>query len=262
MSNIFSAGIHYFQKNQFLLEELAKRDFKRKYKRTILGVFWSLLSPLFMLSVMAIIFGQFFGSSIPHYIIYLFSGQIVFNYFVESTNEGMGALVHNGEILKKINLPKYLLIISKNTSAFINFLAILIVYFIFVLIDNIDISFRFLLLLYPIIMMIIMNVGISFLLSTMFVFFRDIQYLYRIFTQIVMYGSAIFYTISTMSSHAQMVFYFNPIYLIITYFRTIVIDGYIPDTTLHLAILGYSFVLFILGVIVYNRLKNKFIYYL
>lgn len=254
--------VDYFKRNQFLLEELAKRDFKRKYKRTILGVFWSVLSPLFMLSVMAVIFGQFFGNSTPHYIIYLFSGQIVFNYFVEATNEGMGALVQNGEILKKINIPKFLLIISKNISSFINFVVILIIYLIFSILDGVSLSINHIFLIYPILMLVIMNIGIGFILASLYVFFRDLQYLYRIFTQVVMYGSAIFYTINTMSEHVQLIFYFNPIFLIITYFRSIVVYGYIPDMNFHLAIMGYSLGLFLVGTILYNKLKRQFIYYL
>lgn len=93
---------------QFLFEELVKRDFKKKYKRTVLGMVWSVLSPLLMLCVMAAIFGQFFGRNTAHYIIYLFSGQIIFNYYTESTNEGMNALMSNANIFSKINVPKYL----------------------------------------------------------------------------------------------------------------------------------------------------------
>lgn len=96
------------RKYKFILEELVKRDFKKKYKRTILGMAWSTLSPLLMLTVIAVIFGNFFGRSIEHYVIYLFSGQVIFNYFVEATNEGMLALVSNSSIFTKINVPKYL----------------------------------------------------------------------------------------------------------------------------------------------------------
>lgn len=252
----------YIQKNEFLFEELVKRDFKKKYKRTILGMFWSVLSPLMMLGVMAFIFGQFFGRGTSHYIVYLFTGQVVFNYYVESTNEGMGALANNAEIFKKVNVPKYLFLFSKNISALINFIIILGIYFIFVISDGITFHLNFFWLLYPIICLIFMNLGIGLILSALFVFFKDIQYLYRLFTQIVMYGSAIFYSIDTMSSAVQTVFYFNPIFDCIHYMRCIVIDGYVPSFQMHVMLAVYSMCLFIIGIFIYKRYNYRFLYYI
>ena len=105
--------IQRLMNNKFVFEELVKRDFKQKYKRTVLGMLWSLLSPLLMLTVMAFIFGQFFGRSIPHFVIYLFSGQVIFNYYTESTNEGMNALMSNANIFSKINAD-YLVVYFKS----------------------------------------------------------------------------------------------------------------------------------------------------
>lgn len=246
---------------QFLFEELVKRDFKKRYNRTVLGIVWSVLSPLLMLSVMAVIFGNFFGRSIEHYVIYLFSGQVIFNYFTEATNEGMLALVSNSSIFTKINVPKYLFLFSKNVSAIINFLIILLIYFFFVLLDGISFTWEFVLLIYPIICLIIINVGIGLILSALYIFFRDIQYLYRIFTQVVMYGSAIFYSIDILPQHLQMLFYCNPVFVCITYFRSIVLYNTVPDLWLHLLLAGYAIVLFGIGCLVYKKYNYKFLYY-
>ena len=246
---------------QFLFEELVKRDFKKRYNRTVLGIVWSVLSPLLMLSVMAVIFGNFFGRSIEHYVIYLFSGQIIFNYFTEATNEGMLALVSNSSIFTKINVPKYLFLFSKNVSAIINFLIILFIYFSFVLLEGISLTWEFVLLIYPIVCLIIINVGIGLILSALYIFFRDIQYLYRIFTQVVMYGSAIFYSIDILPQHLQMLFYCNPIFVCITYFRSIVLHNTVPDLWLHLLLVGYALVLFSIGCWVYKKYNYKFLYY-
>ena len=121
--------LQHYLKYKFLFEELVKRDYKKRYKRTILGMAWSALSPLLMLTILSIIFGNFFGRSIEYYIVYLFSGQVIFNYFTEATNEGMLALVSNSSIFTKINVPKYLFLFSKNVSALINFGIILLIYF-------------------------------------------------------------------------------------------------------------------------------------
>ena len=246
---------------QFLFEELVKRDFKKRYNRTVLGIVWSVLSPLLMLSVMAVIFGNFFGRSIEHYVIYLFSGQIIFNYFTEATNEGMLALVSNSSIFTKINVPKYLFLFSKNVSAIINFLIILFIYFFFVLLEGISFTWEFVLLIYPIVCLIIINVGIGLILSALYIFFRDIQYLYRIFTQVVMYGSAIFYSIDILPQHLQMLFYCNPVFVCITYFRSIVLHNTVPDLWLHLLLAGYALVLFGIGGWVYKKYNYKFLYY-
>ena len=253
--------IERLMSNKFLFEELVKRDFKQKYKRTVLGMVWSILSPLLMLSVMATIFGYFFGRDIPNYIVYVFSGQIIFNYFIESTNEGMNALMNNARIFSKINVPKYLFIFSKNVSALINFSIILLIYFVFVWFDGIAFSWKFLCLVYPIICLIFINLGVGLVVSALFIFFRDIQYLYRLFTQVVMYGSAIFYNINRLPENFQNVFYCNPIFVCIEYFRSIVIANTIPELWLHGLLAGYAITLFGLGCYIYKKYNYKFLYY-
>ena len=225
--------IRKLKEHQFLFEELVKRDFKKKYKRTIFGMFWSILSPLSMLCVLAVIFGHLFGRSIPHYLIYLFSGQVIFNYYIESTNGGMSALTGNANIFTKINVPKYLFLFSKNVSSLINFFIILCIYFLFVVIEGLPLTWTFVMLIYPIACLILINLGMGLILSALYIFFRDVEYLYRIFTQIVMYGSAIFYSIDILPTNLQLLFYCNPIYVCITYFRSIVIDAVIPPVWLH-----------------------------
>ena len=249
------------RQQHFLLEELVKRDFKRKYKRTILGIFWSVLSPLLMLCVMALIFGHFFGRNTEHYIIYLFTGLVIFNYFTDATNEGMSSLMSNASIFSKIDVPKYLFLISKNVTSLINFCIIIVIYFIFMIFDDINFSWKFILLFYPIVCLIIINLGIGLILSAMFVFFRDIQYIYRVFIQIVMYGSAIFYSIETFTEKVQYIFYANPVFACIDYCRNIVLYNTVPKLWLHLLLAGYALVLFGIGCWVYKKYNYKFLYY-
>ena len=119
------------KQNQFLFEELVKRDFKKKYKRTVLGMAWSMLSPLLMLLVMRLVFTQFFGRNMDHYTTYLFCGTLIFSFFNESTTQGMASLLSNGSIFTKVNIPKYLFLFSKNVQTLINFGLTLIVFFLF-----------------------------------------------------------------------------------------------------------------------------------
>ena len=105
--------IKKIRKHQFLFQQLVHRDFTKKYKRTVLGIGWSMLSPLLTLFVMNIVFSSLLGSDIPHYTIYLFSGQLVYSFFNESTNQGMTSLLDNAEIFTKVNVPKYMFLFSK-----------------------------------------------------------------------------------------------------------------------------------------------------
>ena len=211
------------KKYQFLFEELVKRDFKKKYKRTVLGMAWSVLSPLMMLLVMRLVFTQFFGRGMAHYTTYLFCGNLVFACFNESTSQGMQSLMSNARIFTKVNIPKYLFLLSKNVQTLINFALTLCVFFVFCLIDQITFTWKFIFLLYPIVFMVVFNIGVGLILSALFVFFRDIQYLWTIFTQLLMYMSAIFYTTDGYSPLIQKLFYCNPVYAFISYFRKIVI---------------------------------------
>ena len=253
---------HKLSQHRFLFEELVKRDFKKKYKRTILGMLWSLLSPMMQLLVMSIVFTNFFGRDKPHYTIYLFAGNLTYSFFRDSTYGGMNSLMANAGIITKINLPKYMFLLSKNVASLINFGLTLVIFLLFVAVDGIAFHFRFLLLLYPILWMIVFNIGCGFILSALFVLFKDIQYLYDIFTLMLMYLSAIFYYTDGYGEQVQKLFYLNPLYVYITYIRTIVIDGCIPGVTVHLLCAGYAILALAVGALIYKKNNYKFLYYM
>lgn len=249
------------KKNQFLFQELVHRDFTKKYKRTILGIAWSVLSPLLSLLVMNLIFGTLLGSSIEHYTIYLFSGQLVFSFFSDSTNEGMTSLLNNAEIFTKVNVPKYLFLFSKNVSSLINFGITLIIYFLFVVVNGVPITWKFILLIYPTACLVVFNLGVGLILSALYVFFRDIQYLYSIFTLLLMYMSAIFYSIDTFPQIGKNLFLLNPVYVYIRYFRKIVLEGTVPTLQFHLIAAGYAVIAFVVGGWIYKKKNHSFLYY-
>ena len=248
-------------RHQFLFEELVKRDFKKKYKRTVLGMAWSILSPLLTLLVMKLVFTQFFGRTMEHYTIYLFCGNLVFSYFNESTTQGMTSLMGNAAIFTKVNVPKYLFLFSKNVQTLINFGLTLIVFFVFCIFDGITFTWKFVLLLYPIGCQVFFNIGVGLILSALFVFFRDIQYLWSVFTQLLMYMSAIFYTIDSYSPVVQNVFLLNPVYLFIRYFRKIVIEATIPSVWFHFLMMADVLIVLGIGCWMYKKHNTKFLYY-
>lgn len=253
--------IQKLKKHQFLFEELVKRDFKKKYKRTVLGMGWSLLSPLLMLLVMRLVFTQFFGRDMEHYTTYLFCGNLVFSYFKESTNQGMTSLTGNASIFTKVNVPKYLFLLSKNVQTLINFGLTLLVFVLFCILDGITFTWRWVLLIYPVVGLLAFNLGMGLILSALFVIFRDIQYLWSVFTQLLMYVSAIFYSVEQYSPVVQQIFHANPVYLFIKYFRIVVIDTAVPSIWLHLLIMLYTLLVLGIGCIIYKKYNTRFLYY-
>ena len=247
--------------HRFLFEELVKRDFKRKYKRTVLGMGWSILSPLLQLAVMTMVFTKFFGRNTPHYMIYIFCGNLVFSFFSDATKGGMGTIMGNAGIFTKVNVPKYLFLLSRNIQALINFGLILVVFFIFVAFDGLPFTWKFLCLAYPICCLILFNIGVGMILSALFVFFRDIQYLYDVFTMLLMYLSAIFYTIDRYGYTVQCLFLLNPVYLFIRYFRKIVIEATVPTIWFHLLMLADVVIVLGLGCFMYKKYNTRFLYY-
>ncbi len=253
--------ISKLKKHQFLFEELVKRDFAKKYKRTILGMAWSILSPLMNLLIMWLVFNKLLGNNVEHYAIYLFSGQLVFSFFTDATNLGMTSLVANASIFSKVNVPKYMFLLSQNVSSLINFGLTLIIYFIFVLCDGLSFTWKFIFLIYPIVCLILFNLGFGLILSALYVFFRDMQYLWGIMTQLIMWLSAIFYSLESFSYGVQKLYLLNPLYVYIRYFRDVVIDGNIPTALIHLLAAAYSFAALMIGSYMYKRYNHEFLYY-
>ena len=247
---------------RFLFEELVKRDFTKKYKRTVLGMLWSVLGPLMNLGVMALVFTKFFGRDTPHYVIYLFCGNLVYSYFREATSTGMTSLKDNASIFSKVNVPKYMFLLSKNVSTLINFGLNIIVLLVFVLFDGLTITWKYIFLLYPIGCLVVFNLGVGLILSALYLMFRDIKYLYDVFTLMLMYLSAIFYNISVYSQQVQYLFYLNPVYVYIRYFRMIIIEDTIPQPSFHLLAAAYALVAIVIGALIYKKKNYKFLYYI
>ena len=173
----------------------------------------------------------------------------------------MTSLMGNAAIFTKVNIPKYLFLFSKNVQTLINFGLSLCVFFLFCILDHIAFTWKFILLLYPIACLALFNIGVGLVLSALFVFFRDVQYLWSVFTMLLMYMSAIFYTIDKYSYEVQCLFLLNPVYLLIRYFRKIVIEATIPTIWFHLLMAADVFIVFGLGCWMYKKYNTKFLYY-
>ncbi len=254
--------IEKLRKNKFLFEELVSRDFKEKYKRTVLGMGWSVLSPLLNLLVLVLVFTKLLGRNTPHYTIYIFCGTLVMSYFRESTKGGMRSLVANRAIITKINIPKYMFLLSNNVSSLINFGLTLIVFFVICICDQITFTWRFIMLLYAIVCLAIFNVGVGLILSACYVFFKDTSYLYDVLLTLINYLSAIFYRIDGFSQTVQRLFLCNPLYCYIHFFRCVVIDGNLPSLQFHFLCFFYALLSLSIGAWFYKKFNHQFLYYM
>ena len=210
---------------------------------------------------MRVMLTRFFATGIEHYTTFLFAGNIVFNYYNESTNAGMTALSENSGIIAKVNVPKYMFVFSKNISSLITFLLTVGVFFVLAAFDGIHFTWRVVCLVYPVACLVLFNIGLGLVLSACYTFFRDLQYLYSIFTFLLMYMSAVFYSIDSYSEFAQNLFLLNPIYLFIRYFRKIVIEQMVPTLWFHLLMAADVIIVLALGFHMYKRYNHEFLYY-
>ena len=251
-----------FNRFKYLLLLLVKRDFVTRYRRSVLGVLWSMLNPLLTMLVMTMVFSLLFRTEIEYFPAYLLSGLIIFNFFSESTTMAMGSITSAGGIIKKVYVPKYIFPVSRVTSSLVNLffslLAFMLVFFV------IGAPFRptMLLVIIPIVYTFIFSLGVGILLSSMTVFFRDLTYLYGVFTLMLLYLSAIFYPVSILPDGVQLVLGLNPIYHFISYFRQLALYGTIPGLWANAVCIGFAMAALCCGIYVSMTKQDKYILYL
>lgn len=208
----------YFNpRNRAILREMVRTDFKVRYQGSLLGYMWSLLKPLFLFAILYVVFTYIIplGKGVPHYSVYLLTGIVLWNFFVESTTLGASSIVNKGDLIRKIMIPRYLVVISSSVSALINLGLSLVVVFIFALFDGIMPSVRWLLIIPIILELFIFAQGLSFLLSALYVKYRDITYIWEIILQAGFYGTPILYPLAMVPASLQKVFFINPLAQII-----------------------------------------------
>lgn len=180
-----------------LLRELVITEFKLRYQGSVLGYLWSLLKPLFMFVILYVVFVYFFkiGDGIPHWPVALLFGIVLWNFFSEITSNGINAIVSRGDIIRKINFPKYVIILASSISALINLILNFIIIVIFMLINGVEFQWSSLGVFIYVFELLIFGVGLAFIFSTLFVKFRDINYIWEIVSQALFYGSIVMYPV-------------------------------------------------------------------
>lgn len=260
-----------FKRYQFLMSQLISRDFKVKYKRSVLGVVWSLLYPVLMMAVMAMVFSQMFRFQVEgvNYLVYLMTGIVMFQYFSEASNTAMTSVVGNFGLLNKVYIPKYIFPLAKCLFVGINFVLTLIPWFILIILTQFglgtypaSINWYYLLLPYIFLCLFIFTVGMGLFLSCISVFLRDVFYIYGIILTIWQYFTPVFYTIEILPPSLQSLFKFNPLYQFITATREIVLYGRCPSIT-SIVVMGVMAVgTLLIGGYIFKKKQDKFIYYI
>lgn len=217
-------------RNRAILREMVSTDFKVRYQGSVLGYLWSLLKPLFLFAILYIVFTYIIplGKGVEHYPVYLLIGVVLWNFFTEATLQGASSIVARGDLIRKISIPRYLVVIASSVSAFINLCLSLVVVLIFALLNGVVPSLQWLLLFPLLLQLFALALGISFLLSSLYVKFRDITYIWEIFLQAGFYATPIIYPLSLVPDHLHKWFFLNPMAQIIQDARYVIVTEASP----------------------------------
>ena len=264
-----------FKKYRSLLRELTRKDIKLKYRDSWLGIFWSFLQPLLTMAVLSVVFGAILGKSLKGvicYPVYLFSGRLLFEFFSSSTKKALGSFRANAAIMKKVYVPKYMYPLSSIFANFIT-LAISLVCFVAVWIffrltgfaggDGLTVNGYALLFFVPLFLLLVFVIGVGFILAVLQVYFRDIQYIWDVFTTLLFYMVPIIYTIDKIEqSWTRFLIEINPMYSIIHLFRQCVLFCEPMDLKLLLHAAAWAFGTLIVGIWIFNKKSDDLIFHL
>lgn len=254
--------IHILHKYRFLIKQLVSRDFKIKYKRSVLGAFWSFLNPLLTMSVQYVVFSLVFKADIENYPVYLLSGIVLFGFFQEATSLSIYAIIGNANLITKVYMPKYIYPVSKVLSSSVNLIISLIPLFIMAIFTGVTFTKAFLIIPYILVCIILFAIGFSFILSAAMVFFRDIQFIWSVLIMIWMYATPIFYPENILPKFMLTILKFNPIYYFVIFMRTIIIQGISPEPMTYLQCMIYALMSCFVGITIFRKVQDKFIFYI
>lgn len=251
--------IQNFVKFQPLLKELVGRDIKIKYRRSVLGVLWTLLNPLFMMIVLSVVFSNLFKFDIENFPLYLLSGQIIFNFFNDTTTTSMGAIIGNASLIKKIYVPKYLFVLSRVVSSVINLMASFTALMLVMLAMRVEMHWMVILSPIPILFLVAFSLGIGLILAAITVKFRDIMHLYSVFTTALMYLTPVIYPMSILPRWLAIVVRANPITNILIMFRDVMLYGRLPSVEGIIIALVETTLALCVGLYVFYKNQDQFI---
>lgn len=247
-----------------LLFNLVSKDFKLKYRRSFLGVLWSILNPLFTMLVISQVFGVLLKVQVKNFSTYYIVGWSLWNFFADSTTLSMNSILSGAPLIKKVYIPKYIFPLEKCLFSLVNFLFSLIAVVLVMVIQGVFegfTSFTFLLAPIPILYCLVFSIGFSLVLSALTVYFRDVMHLYSVILTAWLYITPIIYPAEILQGHAliETVVKCNPMYYMVDYFRQVVMYGTVPSLTHNLICIAIATCSLLLGCLVFSKAQKKFI---
>lgn len=255
------------KKTMVILWSMVKKNIKNQYRRSVLGIFWTLLSPLLNMLVLAFVFSNIFGRGNigMDYPVYVLSGNLVFNLMRMATSNSLTCIVDHYDLLTKTRIPYSVFPLSQNLSSVVNFgfsLLALIIVMLVRMTAGVRFYWTMLMGVIPWLPSVLLfSIGISFILCTIYVRFRDIKHIYSIFLTLWMYMTPIFYSYTILPERVQNVIILNPMYHYLMYFRNTLV-GIVPDLKAHLICYGVGIAFFLIGALIFRLSKKKFILYM
>lgn len=271
----FARDVKVLGRYRFFLVDLVARDIKTKYRRSVLGVLWSVLNPLLMMCVLTTVFSRVLRVGVDDlgyiggYPLFYLTGYVMFNFISEATNFSLVSIINNSGLIKKVYMPKYVFPLEKCCYAFINmclsFVAFIIVFLFFLIKGDIALSasmFTMLLAIVPMLYIFVFAFGLSLFVSAAAVFFRDVLHLWSVFLSLWMYASPIIYPLETLPEWLRGILRINPLTHYIDYFRAVLIQGRVPGLEENLTCILFSAAALALGIMTFRKRQDKFILYI
>lgn len=254
-----AASFKIFYQYKYLIYVLVLRDIKTKYRRSVLGVLWSMLNPLLMMIITAMVFSTLFRFDIENYVLYLLVGQVVFTFFSESTNFAMGSILDNGALIRKVYVPKYLFPLARVLSSCMNLLFTFPAVFIMMIYTGQAPTWRIVSLVVPLALMLVFCLGVGLFLAAVAVYFRDMFHLYSVVLTALNYATPIFYPEKIVPPEYAFLLQWNPLYYFMQGFREVLYRGGLPDPHTTMLCAGLASGALLVGLATFRRAQNHFI---
>lgn len=261
-TSFLTSPILAFKKYRFLIRQLVARDFKTRYKRSVLGMLWSFLNPLLTMLVQYFVFSTLFKSNIPFFAAYLIIGVVMFNFFSESCGQTLISIIGNSSLITKVFVPKYIYPITRTMMSVINLGISLVPMLIVSVLTGVQLHKSCILSLFFMLCLVVFSLGLGMLLATSMVFFRDTQFLWGILSMVWMYATPVFYPETILPDNVRSVLRLNPLYHFIKNARICILDGISPEPMEYFRCFILALIMLIVGSCIFKRYQNKFILYL
>lgn len=221
--------IQNFLRFRPLLSELVARDIKIKYRRSVLGVLWTILNPLCMMVILSIVFSNIFKFDVENFPLYVLSGQVIFNFFNDATTSSMTSIINSASLIKKVYVPKYLFVLSKIFSGFINLMAAFTALLLVMVGTRAELHWTVFLAVFPMALVVLFSLGVGLLLAALTVRFRDVMHLYSVFTTGLMYLTPVIYPMAILPDKIRILVSMNPLTNYLCMFRDLMFYDTVPS---------------------------------